>query len=37
MKVKKTTAYFRASLVTLGLFGAWIVYLNYIDFFKTAF
>lgn len=37
MKVKKTTAYFVASLVTLALFCGWIAYLNYIDFFKTAF
>jgi len=37
MKVKRTTAYFGASVVTLGLFGAWIACLNYIDFFKTAF
>jgi hypothetical protein len=37
MKVKRTTAYFGASLFTLGLFCAWIAYLNYIDFFKMAF
>ena len=37
MKVKRTTAYFGASVVTLGLFVAWIIYLNYIDFFKSAF
>ncbi len=37
MKVKTTTAYFGASLVTLTLLGAWIAYLNYIDFFKVAF
>lgn len=37
MKVKRTTAYFGGALVTLGLFGVWIAYLNYIDFFKMAF
>ena len=37
MKVKKTTAFFVASLGTLALFCAWIAYLNYIDFFKAAF
>lgn len=37
MKVKRSTAYFGASVVTLALFGAWMAYLNHIDFFKTAF
>ena len=37
MRIKTTTAYFGTSLVMLALFGAWIAYLNYIDFFKIAF
>lgn len=28
MKIKRATAYFGASVVTLGLFGAWIAYLT---------
>ena len=30
MKIRKTTAYFVASLGALALFCAWIAYLNYI-------
>ena len=36
MRKKRTTAYFSA-LLTGVLFGMWITYLNYIDFFKMAF
>ena len=37
MRIKRTTPYFSALLLTGVLFGMWITYLNYIDFFKAAF